>query len=416
LAGSARNIVQTRLASQLNHLKPHRFAIAGLIILLLGYLPSSSRAAERSRAGEISVTLPAEALLIATSRWGSTTLSALDLRSGAIALVATKPSSEMDIAEEAGRVAYLVREGSDPTRNYVEILDLRKGRVYRFTPPGGFALLGFAFSPNRSDVAYTAMSIRKSRSRRAYWRSALVNVETGEDRTYLSSGPHSVTGEAIPIPFGWSPTTGHIYFRGLMPFRGMIDAGIWAGGEPDSNLRSLLPDSTYVGRPTLSPDGSLLAYLSTEPDLLPVSDIRAPGAPAGNALVVMDLKTGQKTVVTEKAGVTFDCVGWSAAGDEVLIERRESLDGRVPDLAFLSGTPRDSFRLTDTGVQASPDAKVRDIARCRAGGPLFWTERDAREGRLRSARGNHDATTLLTVGDGEIRLIGCMEGNQDGRR
>ncbi|MFZ0888400.1 MAG: hypothetical protein WA005_08105 [Candidatus Binataceae bacterium] len=387
-----------------------RVCAAGAI-LVVGCLIGLSSAAERPAAGETSAALPSEALLVATIRWGSTTLSALDLRGGALVPIVTKPSAEMDIAAAPGRVAYLVREGSDPTRNYVETLDLRTRRTYRFKPPAGFALLGFALDPARSDIAYSAMDIRNSRSRRAYWQSALADLETGKDRIYLSSGPQSLTGEAIPIPFGWSPSSGEIYFRGLMPFRGSIDGDLWAMREDGSGLIRLLADSEYVGRPALSPDGSFLAYLSSRADLLPVSQIRTPGAPPGNTLTVMDLATGRKTSVTGKAGVTFGCVRWSAADDEVMAERREPREGGPDALALVSGSAGDSFQLRDLAAQPSVEAAVVDIARCRAGGPLFWVERDQRQSRLRTARSSRDAATLLALGGGELRVIGCLGGN-----
>jgi len=370
-----------------------------------------SSAAERPAAGEIPAALPSQALLVATVRWGSTTLSALDLRGGAIVPIVTKPSAEMDIAAAPGRVAYLVREGSDPTRNYVETLDLQTRRAYRFGPPAGFALLGFALDPAGSDLAYSAMDIRRSRSRSAYWQSALANLETGKDRICLSSGPHSPTGEAIPIPFGWSPSSGAIYFRGLMPFRGMIDGDLWAMREDGPGLIRLLADSEYVGRPALSPDGRFLAYLSSQADLLPVSQIRAPGAPPGNTLTVMELATGRKTSVTGKAGVTFGCVRWSAADDQVIAERREPREGREDALALVSAAARDAFQLRDIAVQPSAGAAVVDIARCGAGGPLFWVEKDGGQRRLRTARSSREAATILALGGGELRVIGCLGGN-----
>jgi len=355
--------------------------------------------------------LPDQGLLVATIRSGSTTLAALDLRSGALIPLVTRPSGEMDISGAPDRVAYLVREGVDPCRNYVEILNLREGCIYRLKPGNGLAILGFSFGSRPTELIFTEMNLRESRSRHARWRTVLADAGTGDSRVAISSDSGNTTAEAIPVPLGRSTETGETYFLGLLPFRGMIHSGLWAmsfdGQGPKE--KEIVAETAYVGRPRLSADGDFLAYLSSNLESLPVSDITTPGAPPGNVLVVTDLRTGRNISLAGKPDAAFGCLRWSAAGDEILVAHRHWLNGRFRDQGFLAGAKESAFQLGTTGFSPSSDATVTDIARCESGS-LFWVEQGAWGTRLRDAGAAPEATTLLALDDGEIRVLGCLKG------
>lgn len=353
--------------------------------------------------------LPGQGLLVATIRWGSTTLASLDLRSGALVALVTRPSGEMDITGAPDRVAYLAREGVDPCRNYLEILNLREGCIYRVKPENGLAILGFSFGSRPTELIFTEMNLRESRSRHAHWRTVLADVGTGDSRVAISSDSRNTIAEAIPVPLGWSTETGEAYFLGLLPFRGMIDSGLWAMSFDGQGPKEIVAETAYVGRPRLSADGDFLAYLSSNPQSLPVSDITAPGAPPGNVLVVTDLRTGRKISVAEKPGAAFGCLRWSATSDEILVVRRHWLNGRFRDRGFLAGAKESAFQLRTTGFSPSPDATVTDIARCESSS-LFWVEKGVWGTRLRAAGADPKATTLLALDDGDIRVLGCLKG------
>jgi len=363
-----------------------------------------------ARTANVLVHLPDRGFLVGTIRSGSTTLAVLDLVTGALVPVVTKPSSEMDFVLATGRTAYLAREGVDPGKNYVEILDFREGQTRRLKPASGFAILGFILGPGRSDLTYTEMNLPESRSRQAHWRTCVADLETGESRTRLTSRSETRTAEAIPVPFGWSPATGEIYFQGLLPFRAMTHEGIWATSPDGTGLKPLLAETAYTGRPQLSPDGSRLAYLSTNIDSLPADYLRASGSPPGNVLVVMNLITGEKKTFEEKPGAAFGCFRWSAGGNKILAAHREWKDGRFCDRALLAGSEEKSFHLSRTGFSPSPKATVTDLGEC-DGDPLLWVEKENGDARLRSGSGN--GTTLLTVPNGDIRLIGCLKKGTD---
>ena len=405
-------------------------AIAAVLILLSGCAPSPSIVPESPSSNSDSEklhsqgagirevfgrqshawpVLPAQGLLVATIRWGSTTLAALDLRGGALVPLVTRPSGEMDITGAPDRVAYLAREGVDPSRNYVEILNLRESCIYRVKPEKGFAILGFSFGSRPTELIFTEMNLRESRSRHAHWRTVVADLGTGDSRLAISSDSRNPIAEAIPVPLGRSTETGEAYFLGLMPFRGGIHSGLWTMSFDGQAPKEIVAETTYVGRPRLSADGDFLAYLSSNPESLPLSDMTAPGAPPGNVLVVTDLRTGRNISIEEKPGAAFGCLRWSAASDEILVVRRHWLNGRFRDQGFLAGAKESAFQLGTTGFSPSSDAIVTDIAKCESSS-LFWVEKGAWGTRLRAAGAAPEATTLLTLDDGEIRVLGCLKG------
>ena len=405
-------------------------AIAAVSILLSGCSPSPSIVSESRSSSSDSQNLysqgdgirdvfgreshawpvlPGQGLLVATIRWGSTTLAALDLRSGALIPLVTRPSGEMDITAAPDRVAYLAREGVDPCRNYVEVLNLREGCIYRVKPANGLAILGFSLGSRPTELILTEMNLRESRSRHARWRTVLADVGTGDSRVAISSDSGNTIAEAIPVPFGRSADTGETYFLGLLPFRGSIHSGLWAMSFEGQGPKEVVAETAYVGLPRLSADGDLLAYLSSNPESLPVNDVTPPGAPPGNVLVVTDLRTGRSISVAEKPGGAFGCLRWSAASDEILVVRRRWLNGRFRDQGFLAGAKESNFQLAATGFPPSSDATVTDMARCESSS-LFWVEKGVWGTRLRAAGAAPQATTLLALDDGEIRVLGCLKG------
>ncbi len=319
----------------------------------------------------------------------------------------------MDVILASGQTAYLAREGTDPGKNYIDILDLKQGEAHRLKPANGYAILGFILGPGPSDLTYAEIDMPDSRSRKAQWRSCYANLDTGESRTALNSKSGKRAEEAIPVPFGWSPATGEIYFRGLLPFRAMTHDGIWAMKPDDSSPKPLLAESAYTGeRPQFSPDGTRLAYLSTNVDTLPADYLRASGAPPGNVLVVMNLVSGEKKTIEEKKDAAFGCFRWSASGNRILAAHREWKDRRFSDRALMAGAADQSFQMNNLALAVSPKATVTDLGEC-DGGPLLWVEKDDGGARLYSSNASSNKTTLLAIPDGDIRLIGCLQKGKD---
>ena len=352
--------------------------------------------------------LPREGLLMALSRWGTSTLCAFDASGRTMTPLVTATTGDPLVSSAGGLVAYLVRRGADPAENYVEILDPGTAKRLRLRAAAGCAILGFVLDPGGRRMAYTAINLRDSSSRRVSWHSGLADLRSYRVRVSPARGPRDPTGAAVPAPFAWSARTGEIYLRGVLPFRGMAHQGIWAMAPGGSRLRQIVPEPSYTGTPSLSPDGRYLAYLSTRVDALPKTFIASPGAPPGNALVVLDLATERESTLAEAPGGAFGAFAWSEDGAGVLATRRRWRERRFRDAAFLGVRP-DLVEQPREIRAASPASPVSGLAACR-GGSLYWVEEGREESRLRgvAAEGREPATLFATPAD-DMSIVGCLE-------
>ena len=305
----------------------------------------------------------------------------------------------------ADKVAYLEREGVNPAKNSVEILDLKRRRSQRIKPADDFAILGFSLDPGGKHLAYAQVNLRWSRSHRVSWRTALADLERSETRISLTSEQNNLPGGEIPVPFAWSGSTGEVYLQGLLPFRGMVNQGIWAMMPNGSGLRRILSEPSYTGLPRLSSDGTYLAYLMARLEALPRDYTPSPGAPPGNVLAVINLLTGERGILAQEEGTAFGPLAWSATGGELLVSHRKWMEGRFRDVAFRRISNISS--LQPRKITQSPSSKVTGIGEC-SHGPFFWVEEDNMGARLLGADADAIPATFLTLPEGKIYLIGCL--------
>lgn len=352
-----------------------------------------------------SAALPKRGIVLALTRWGATTLAVFDFSTEALVPLRTATTGEPLVSMAADKLAYLVREGINPADNYIEILDLRQNGRQLVRPAKDFAILGFALSPNGSRLAYSEINLRLSNSRRGYWRTGFANLERHEADILLAAGKDDLSEEGVPIPFAWSSRRREVYLRRLLPFRGMVSQGIWAMKTDGSGLRRILPEPTYTGLPLLSPLGDDLAYLATKIDALPRAFIPSPGPPPGNVLVVMSLQSGEQKIWAHEVGAAFGAFAWSSAGKEIVIAQREWLEGRFRDGAFLRVSRENSLQAKK--IAYGPTTRVADIRVCRDRS-FFWVEEDKTGASLRGDKTGSKPATLLTLPEGEIRLVGCL--------
>ena len=148
-------------------------------------------------------TLPEKGIVLALTRWGSTTVAVLSVATGAIATLATAQTGELVASLAGERLAYLVREGVYPANNYVEILHLRRKTRQLVRPASDFAILGFALSPSGSQLAYAEINLRWSGSRRTFWRIGLADLEKPGMQVLAASRNEERSDEGIPVPFAW---------------------------------------------------------------------------------------------------------------------------------------------------------------------------------------------------------------------
>lgn len=368
-----------------------------------GYLLLPDKVVDR---GEpfLPAALSQRGIFLALSRWGSTTLALFDTTTKAMTPVATEATGELVASLAGGRIAYLVRQGVNPAKNYVEVLDLKRRKSQLIKPADDFAILGFTLSPSGEQLAYAQMNLRWSRSHRVSWRTGLADLRRYESRISLSSGQNNLSGEEILVPFAWSGSTGKIYLQGLLPFRGMATQGIWSMSPDGSGMRKILPEPSYTGMPRLSSDGTYLAYLSSRIEALPRDYIPRPGAPPGNILAVMSLPTGEQSILAQETDAVYGVFAWSATGKEILASHQEWLEGRFRDATLRRVRKGASLRLQE--IARSQSLRVTGIGEC-SDGSLFWVEEDDQGARLLGAKANAAPATLLAFLEGKIELIGC---------
>ena len=358
-----------------------------------------------SQEGTFAVTLPRRGIVLALTRWGSTTIAVLNVATGMLTALATAETGEVGASLAGERLAYLVRKGAYPANNHVEILNLRRKTRQLVEPAGDFAILGFALSPSGSQLSYSEINLRWSGSRRSYWRIGVADLDKDDTHVLVASRNEDRPDEGVPIPFAWSSGRQEIYLQRLLPFRGMVTHGIWAMKPEGPGLRKVLPEPSYTGLPRLSPDGDLLAYLAANVDALPRDYIPEPGSPPGNALMVMSPRTGEETLWAQKIGSAFGVFTWSPAENEILVTRQEWRGGRFRDAAFVRIGKETARELRK--IALPPMRKVTDIHVCRRG-PLFWVEEDKSGASLQGDGAGPEPMTYLTLPEGKIKLIGCL--------
>jgi len=353
----------------------------------------------------VGASLPRKGVLVAVVRWGETTLGVFDVSNRQMISLAKKPTGPLVFSQEASRLAYLVREGVNPAKNHVEILDWRLGRAFALKPATDYALLGFALHPVGKTLVYAALNIRTSRTTDVTWRLGVADLERQETRVTLTSSAKKVAEGAIPVPFEWSRRTGRVYLQGWLPFRGMIKQSIWSANPEVNELTQVIPEPAYIGVPRLSSDASKLLYLTVDPDILPPNYVAPPGPPPGNVLSVMDLASGEQTPWTRAAKRAFGAHAWSASGEDILVVEQDWLKGRFRDVEIrrIGKTATTSIGKID---QSSSLKEITGLVEC-PGQEMLWVEKEGLSARLHG-KSERNSAVLFEVADGTIELLGCF--------
>lgn len=349
--------------------------------------------------------LPRTGVLVAFIRWGVTTFGVFDVSNRKFIRLAAKETGPLVFSLGGDRLAYLVREGTSPAQNYIEILDWRSGRRLVIEPGSDYALLGFALDPEGKKLVYAAMNIRASRSTSVTWRIGLADLERHETQVTLTSGSGKVGEQGIPVPFEWSRRTGRIYLQGWLPFRGMIKQSIWALSLDGNQLTKVIPEPSYTGIPRLSPDGSRLSYLAADMDSLPRDYVAPPGPPPGNVLSVMDLASGEKAAWARGTESAFGVYAWSASGEEILAVEQAWLKGRFRDVEMRRIGKATSVSLGKI-AQAQLLTEITGVLECRDGA-LFWVARERAAAKLH-AKSERNSEVLFDLPEGAIQFLGCL--------
>ena len=356
-------------------------------------------------AARSAVALPQQGVVVAFTRWGETTLGVFDVAGAKMIPLAKRETGALVVSQGGSRLATLVRESPSPARNHIEMLDWRSGSGWIVEPATDDAVLGFAFDADGKHLSYATMNLRNSRSTHVTWRVGSLDLERQQARIIMDSAAQKMGEEGIPVPFAWSSRTGRLYLQGWSPFRGMIRQSIWTMSPERGEPAKIIPAPNYTGVPRLSPDGARLAYLGTDMGSLPADFVAAPGAPPGNRLSVMDLKTGEEEAWARGGKTAFGAFAWSADGEEVIVAEQAWLNGRFRDVAVRrigEGTA-----VSVAKIDSSQSVKeVASILECRERN-LFWVEKERAAAKLYVNRGGI-SKLLFELPDGAIQILGCQ--------
>jgi hypothetical protein len=350
------------------------------------------------------IPLAQQGVVVALMRWGVTTLAVFDVGSAKMIPLATKETGALMVSQRANRLAYLVREGANPAKNHIEILDWRNGRTLVVEPVDDDAVLGFVFDLEGKQLGYAAMNLRNSRSTHVTWRVGLLDLERQGARIAVDSASDKIHEEGVPVPFEWSRRTGRIYLQAWSPFRGMIRQSIWGINPERGDPIKILPAANYVGTPRLAPDGTRLAYLSSDMGSLPPDYVAVPGAPPGNRLSVMDLTTGEEATWSRGGEHTYGAYTWSASGEEIVAVEQAWLKGRFRDAEIRRIGKGTSLSLAKID-QSQTVKQVASVLECRDRN-LFWVETDQASAKL-YANQERSPQVLFEFPNGALQLLGC---------
>ncbi len=351
------------------------------------------------------VVLPQQGVVVAFTRWGETTLGVFDPSSAKMIPLAKRETGALVVSQGGSRLATLVREGPNPARNHIEMLDWRSGSGWIVEPATDDAVLGLAFDADGKHLSYATMNLRNSRSTHVTWRVGLLDLERQQARIVMDSAAQKIGEEGIPVPFAWSGRTGRLYLQGWSPFRGMIRQSIWTMSPERGEPAKIIPAPNYTGVPRLSPDGARLAYLGTDMGSLPAEFVAPPGAPPGNLLSVMDLAAGAEVRWARGGKTAFGTFAWSVSGEEVVVVEQAWLNGRFRDVEVRRVGRGTAVSVAKTDSSQSVK-EVASILECRERN-LFWVEKERTAAKLYVNRGG-TSQLLFELPDGTIQLLGCQ--------
>lgn len=351
--------------------------------------------------------LPPSALaLLAISRWGVVTIASVG-PDGEVTDLTTegRPIDEGQLSYAGHTLAYLVLEGINPADNFIAVVDLSTGRSRAVHPSGGFAIFGFVLSPTGQQLVYLEVSMTGG-SQAIPWQVYLVDLVKGEREVVLRGVQTREGQNPAQVPIAWSATRGEIYTRGIVPYQWNVGQGIWAVRPDGSGMRPILSEMDYVELPRLSPDGTRLAYLASEPDYLPRDYLAGPAAPPPNILKVMDLATGQEHIAAHEEGGAYGSFLWAPDAAHFLLRQARWEDGAFQPRAILSLASEGSEPQEGLTLVSEERGTIGPFRPC-AGGDLLYVVRGDRGAELRLKRGDEQPSVLFSLPDGDIHFITC---------
>jgi len=352
-------------------------------------------------------------VLLAITRHAHTTILAWD---GEQAMPLTQPQlvGRTWWSADGQVLAYEALKGINPLDNAVVVADLAGGRAWRIRSEGGCAILGLALDATAPPLATLEErepegygSVRgallqvamRGQFKPAPWQLALLDLKTGSSQVVGPAEPQEIAFE----PLDWSRAT-EVILHAFVPFQADGAAGLWAVRSDGNGLRPLLAETEYVGRPQLSPDGQVLAFFASEPELLPPGYIAQPGEPPANVLRLLDLVSGETRTLATAGEGAFGTLAWDGSGQRVYITRAP---WEGPGRPFRYG------ELLSVEVEASEPAVVKQLAEsvvslqaCDDGGLAYVTVGERGAVVHRDGPGSGAGPDWL-VGNAGVEVLAC---------
>ena len=293
----------------------------------------------------------------------------------------------------ASTLAYLVLPGLDPTENYIEARDLTEARAWRIQADEGGVLFGVALDPEGAQLAYLEVDSRLAGAKLP-WRVVTVDLSTGARETILDG---SGDGKVALLPVDWAPGT--LLYRGLTPFTAEY-LGLWASRADGSDLRRLANEAEYLGRPRLSPEGDLVAFLAFDPGVPP--SLFGRGEPAATSIRVLDVRTGEISVVLgTDSQHEFTDLQWASEGLLAVQGDWDASQNAFVDRRIIQLKP-EAGSLPEVAYSATGGEVVR-LASCRDGG---WLAAVQYGDHLRLVQ-SHRSVALAKVEGANLEWMAC---------
>jgi dipeptidyl aminopeptidase/acylaminoacyl peptidase len=401
-------------------------------------------------------------VLLAVTQHAHTIVVALDAR-GATSLTEPQLIGKIQLSATGRVLAYELLEDINPLNNVVVAANLATGAAWRVVPGGGCAAFGFTLDATGERLALLQVAMR-GRFKPTAWQVSVVDFASGRASALGPARPQKIALEPVAwlrpfTPFSLSlrqtqpvlwPGTGgklcgqaqgasseglrrgigrgapwpvrqpalgagtgdrqsegagatdEIVLRAFVPFQADGAAGLWAVSADGSRLRPLLPETDYVGKPRLSPDGRLLAFFASEPENLPEEYVASPGEPPANALRVLNLITGETRTLAVDTARAFDALAWDAAGERLYLTRgawrgaeRTFRFDEVVSLSVSHSTPEVVTRAPESVVGLQP---------CAGGGLAYVTA----QGRGAVVRWDGRSAAEWIVENGAVEILSCL--------
>jgi hypothetical protein len=239
---------------------------------------------------------------------GTAAAIALPLAEDAIA-------SSVTAAADGSAIAYMVWDANvDHDQQGVAIWRLNESESTLIAEPRiGFHIIALWLTADGSRLAYVQVQDGQ-RWGDAAWQLNVVGTQPAGESSDTESPLIAATGEDLPeltppLPFAW-PQDGPILLAPVSPPGDGSGEGIYASDPTGGGTRALLqPESSLIGLPQLSPDGTQLALL--------LANTEGTGA---DVVQIHDLRLDETTEMQAPPGEAIYGLRWHPDGDHLLLD------------------------------------------------------------------------------------------------